>query len=734
MSSLNNTTATWARGSLGLAFLVTLVTCGEPGAPTITRVAAPAASALLTGTITQTLMTSSHDVVNQKVYTTVSIAPTPNTLITVAVLGHNSTSAPASPMLSGGGMTTWTEVASVTFDNAGSPHKRLTVFRAMSATPGGGPLTITFSKTMSDCQWIVSQWSGVDQNGTNGSGAIGQTGSNVGDGVTGLTVGLGAFSNSGNVAYGVFGVASKTASVTPGNGFTEISEEPSGESTPADLEAELGTSTPSIVATWGSANGGGVGIEIRAGGGSGGGGTGTVSGTVTSQGLGVGGVIVRVDPGGQTATTAGDGGYKINGVPVGPSSAAITGFPAQCSQPQPSSISVDVTDGGTVTADFTITCPSSQSGSITEALLTSGHDAANQKVYTTTSIAPTPNTLITVAVLGHNSTSAPASPTLSGGGMTTWTEVASVAFDNAGSPHKRLTVFRAMSATPGAGPLTITFSKTMSDCQWIVSQWSGVDQNGTNGSGAIGQTGSNVGDGVTGLTVGLGAFSNSGNVAYGVFGVASKTASVSPGSGFAEISEEPSGESTPADLEAEWATDMSAINSSWNGANGAGLGIELRVGGPGYSHFIDFETLPDGSLPEGGPLTDQYASQGITFGADYQTVEIADFYYYREAGATGTWGAWYGFNNTLWWFTFSSPPADVMFDGYGWPSVTIRAYDSQGSQIPSSAISEVIVPLTTVYGVNYYKVTTRVLWGPGISKIEFDQSAGTSQMIDNIRF
>ena len=47
-------------------------------------------------------------------------------------------------------------------------------------------------------------------------------------------------------------------------GFTEISEQPSGERTPGDLQAEWGTNIAAIVATWTSFNAGALGIEIRA--------------------------------------------------------------------------------------------------------------------------------------------------------------------------------------------------------------------------------------------------------------------------------------------------------------------------------------------------------------------------------------------------------------------------------------------------------------------------------------
>ena len=216
-------------------------------------------------TVSHLLLTAGTNIVNQRVYTTGAIAPAPNTLITVAVLEHNSTSAPPSPTLSGGGMTTWTEVASVTFDTGTLPLRRLTIFRAMSTAPGSGPITITSSVTLSHCQWIVSQWDGVETSGVNGAGAIGETGSSRGNAVTGLSVPLGVFANANNVAYGAFGVNRNVAVVAPGTGFTEIAEQPSGESTPGDLQVEWRTNYYTIDATWPlTLNAGALGVEIRA--------------------------------------------------------------------------------------------------------------------------------------------------------------------------------------------------------------------------------------------------------------------------------------------------------------------------------------------------------------------------------------------------------------------------------------------------------------------------------------
>ena len=164
-------------------------------------------------------------------------------------------------------MAAWTQVTSVTFDNLTTSLKRLTVYRAMSASPGSGPLTITFPNSVSNSQWIVSEWSGVDQSGANGAGAIAQAMNSRGDAVSSLTAALAPFGSSSNVAYGVAGVNGGGLVITPGAGFTEIAEHFSGEAAKAVLEAERKADDNTVDASWtGSLNGAIVGIELKAAG------------------------------------------------------------------------------------------------------------------------------------------------------------------------------------------------------------------------------------------------------------------------------------------------------------------------------------------------------------------------------------------------------------------------------------------------------------------------------------
>jgi invasin-like protein/Big-like domain-containing protein/calcineurin-like phosphoesterase family protein len=232
-------------------------------------------------------------------------------------------------------------------------------------------------------------------------------------------------------------------------------------------------------------------------------------------------------------------------------------------------------DGVAIAQTATVTVTNQPPPGITHTLLTSGHDPTNTSTFTTASISPAANALVTVAVLTHQSSSAAPDPTLTGAGMT-WQVVASVAYNGA-TPLDRLTIFRAMSSAPGSGSITIKTSVTVSNCQWIVSQWGGVDQSGTNGSGAIVQTQSATGASVTTLSPTLAAFAGSTDVAYGVFGVASATAVITAGTGYTTVDQQPSGESTVGDLLAEWAVNQPAVTATWPSANAGGLAVEVKA-------------------------------------------------------------------------------------------------------------------------------------------------------------
>ena len=213
--------------------------------------------------ITHTLLTSGVVLTNQNTTTTASISPAPNTLVTITLLSHRST-ATISPIVTGGGMPSWDIVSSVDFDTLALPHRRLTIYRAMSAAPGSGPITFKFTNQVSNLEWIVSQWDGVETSGVNGAGAVVQTGSSRANSVNGLSIALAPFGSTANVALGAFGVNSQVSIITPAPGFTEIDEQPANEGTRGDLQTEWAVNQPTVGASWPFLKGGALGLELNA--------------------------------------------------------------------------------------------------------------------------------------------------------------------------------------------------------------------------------------------------------------------------------------------------------------------------------------------------------------------------------------------------------------------------------------------------------------------------------------
>lgn len=161
----------------------------------------------------------------------------------------------------------------------------------------------------------------------------------------------------------------------------------------------------------------------------------------------------------------------------------------------------------------------------------SGSDATS---YATGTITPTAGRLILAAVSSSRGGD-PAIPTFTGGGMT-WEQVASQGVNG----FVRITVFRALSATPGAAaPGTISFGvETQERCGWSIAEFTNVNRQGVNGANAVRQSVGNSGSAVITLAGTLSAFGHAENATYGAVVVQNVTErTISPGSGFSEIAE-----------------------------------------------------------------------------------------------------------------------------------------------------------------------------------------------------
>lgn len=203
--------------------------------------------------------------------------------------------------------------------------------------------------------------------------------------------------------------------------------------------------------------------------------------------------------------------------------------------------------------------------------------------YTTASGTPGSNKLQLLAVGAINATAANIpTPSVTGAGLT-WVLVNSVQYDTGGSNRGALFLFRALSASPSSGALTIDFvSQTQTNCEWSWVELDGVDTSGTNGSGAIVQSSTASGT-ATSLSVTLAAFGDAtNNAAYGCFhhqANETNTAGTGFSLSFGGTNNTIFGASRVASLGAEWKTGEDlGVDMSWTtSALAGGVAAEIKM-------------------------------------------------------------------------------------------------------------------------------------------------------------
>lgn len=148
-------------------------------------------------------------------HTTASITPTANALVLAFIrVGDDAITVSS---ITGNGLT-WVEV--VTAVEVGG--NRISVYRAMGATPSAGAVTIDLSAS-AIAAWSIVEFTGVDTSGTNGSGAVVQSATAVNTSANSLTVTLAAFGDANNATTGGFYYASGTVrTMSVGTGFTVL--------------------------------------------------------------------------------------------------------------------------------------------------------------------------------------------------------------------------------------------------------------------------------------------------------------------------------------------------------------------------------------------------------------------------------------------------------------------------------------------------------------------------------
>lgn len=235
-----------------------------------------------TGILGSTL-TNAASTTSATSYVTSSITPTANNLLEACVASQVSSGGVNIPTLTGDGVT-WVEV---THEKDYTGNRQITLFRALSASPSSGALTADFAgQTQLRAGWTVSQFSGVDTSGSNGSGAIVQSAvASTTDAlaVAGINVNLSAFSNVNNATFGCVREGAGNT-ITQGSGFTQLAQSVSSATYQSEWKAINDTS---VDWTWASviAISNAIGVEIKAANATG---IGTVLIAKTSGNVGIG--------------------------------------------------------------------------------------------------------------------------------------------------------------------------------------------------------------------------------------------------------------------------------------------------------------------------------------------------------------------------------------------------------------------------------------------------------------
>ncbi len=175
----------------------------------------------LDAAVTKTDLTSGASHIVASSATTASITPGANRLVLAKIASNRGASIPVAPTLSGNGLT-WVQIATEVV-GINQTTRRITLFRAMGASPSSGAVTIDFAgEVQDDCNWSIAEFDSVDTSGTNGSGAIVQLVTSPADNQSSLTVTLAAFGSANNATFGAFSVNTGGDTLTVGTGFTAI--------------------------------------------------------------------------------------------------------------------------------------------------------------------------------------------------------------------------------------------------------------------------------------------------------------------------------------------------------------------------------------------------------------------------------------------------------------------------------------------------------------------------------
>lgn len=161
---------------------------------------------------------------NGTAYSSASITPTANRLVLAAVASSGGSGATANPPTVVGNSLTWELVATVASGAGEAATTRVSVFRAMGASPTAGAVAFTFGVSQDRAAWSIVEYPDIDTSGTNGSGAVIQSKTAAATSGTAGTADFdAAFGDAtNNATYSAIGVRIVAEAITHEAGFTEL--------------------------------------------------------------------------------------------------------------------------------------------------------------------------------------------------------------------------------------------------------------------------------------------------------------------------------------------------------------------------------------------------------------------------------------------------------------------------------------------------------------------------------
>lgn len=200
--------------------------------------------------------------------------------------------------------------------------------------------------------------------------------------------------------------------------------------------------------------------------------------------------------------------------------------------------------------------------------------------FTSSSISPGANRLVIATVWQIVASGTPNNCTLSGASMT-WTEVATVLSSDS---KQRITIFRALSSSPGSGAITSNNGGQTTSWQFSINEFQNVVTTGTNGADAVVQSASNTFSGTnTGVTVTLSAFGSGSNATFG-FVAGSAQPGITVGSGFTELSQ------VVSESQAQWKNSAdTSVDWSWVSTANVGIAVALEIKKISGNMFMVFD-------------------------------------------------------------------------------------------------------------------------------------------------